>query len=231
MAREKSIVARSEVHALLPADGTLLTARGVRTRTALLEAARRLIQSKGYANTKIADITKEAGKALGSFYTYFANKEEVLEQFAEDFKAEINQRVTHLDLSDGDPYDVIRELCAVYWTSCKGHAPELAAIFQASMMDDRFADRWREIRSDARTQIAEGLRAVDLAGRVSHPEPEATASALGSMMDYFCYVWLIEGGEAGRSAISDRVAIETMARVVYRTMFAAAEPDASVASA
>jgi len=226
------MVARAEVPAILPADGTLLTARGVRTRTALLEAARRLIQRKGYAKTKIADITAEAGKALGSFYTYFANKEEVLEQLAEDFKAEIDLRVTDLDLdlADGEPYDVIRELCAVYWTSCKNHAPELAAIFQASMMDDRFADRWRAIRSDARVRIAADLHSLDLSGRVPHPEPEATASALGSMMDYFCYVWLIEGGEAGRPSISDRVAIDTMARVFYRTMFAETEPPTSPAS-
>jgi AcrR family transcriptional regulator len=209
----------------LPANGTLLTARGVRSRAALLAAARRLFQSKGYANTKIADITQEAGRALGSFYTYFANKEEVLEQLAEDFKAEINERLTDLDLTRAEPYDVIRELCAVYWSSCRNHSAELAAIFQASMMDERFARRWREIRSDARRNIAAGIRAVGQAGRAQNPEPEATASALGSMMDYFSYVWLIEGGEADRSSLSDDVAIETMARVLYRTVFAAPEPD------
>lgn len=230
MVREKTTVARAQVREMHPADGTLLTARGVRSRTALLEAARRLIQRKGYANTKIADITKEAGKALGSFYTYFANKEEVLEQLGQDFKSEIDVRVTNLDLTGSDSYDVIRELCNVYWSSCKNHAPELAAIFQASMLDDRFADRWREIRSDARERIASAIRALDVAGRVRNPEPEATASALGSMMDYFCYVWLIEGGESGRPSMSDEVAIDTMARVFYRTMFATAEPDARLAS-
>jgi len=225
MSRAKTTVARAKVREMLPADGTLLTARGVRSRTALLEAARRLIQRKGYANTKIADITQEAGKALGSFYTYFANKEEVLEQLAKDFKAEIDARVTNLDLTGAAPYDVILELCEVYWSSCRNHAPELAAIFQASMMDDRFAERWREIRADARERIASGIRALDVSGQVRNPEPEATASALGSMMDYFCYVWLIEGGEAGRPTISDDVAIGTMARVIYRTLFAAAEPE------
>ena len=45
----------------LPADGTLLTARGVRSRTALLEAARRLFRDKGYANVTIADITLLCG--------------------------------------------------------------------------------------------------------------------------------------------------------------------------
>jgi AcrR family transcriptional regulator len=208
----------------LPADGTLLTARGVRSRAALLEAARRLFRSKGYANTKISDITDEADRALGSFYTYFANKEEVLEQLAEDFKSEIDARLTELDLTSAEPYDVIRNLVSVYWTSCRDHAPDLAAIFQASMLDPRFAQRWREIRSDARRNIAEGIRAVGQSGLVRDPEPDATASALGSMMDYFCYVWLIEGGEAGRSSLPDDVAIGTMARVFYRAVFAAPEP-------
>ena len=209
----------------LPADGTLLTARGVRSRAALLEAARRLFRSKGYANTKIADITQEADRALGSFYTYFANKEDLLEQMAEDFKAEIDDGLTDLDLTGAEPYDAVRELCAVYWSSCRNHSAELAAIFQASMMDERFARRWREIRSDARRNIAAGIRAVGQAGQAQNPEPEATASALGSMMDYFSYVWLVEGGEADRQSLSDDVAIDTMARVLYRTVFAAPEPD------
>ena len=228
MARKKAMATSENVSEILPADGTLLTARGVRSRAALLAAARRLFRRKGYANTKIADITQEAGRALGSFYTYFDNKEEVLEQLAEDFKAEIDERVTELDLTGGDPYEVIRELCAVYWTSCCNHSAELAAIFQASMLDERFAERWREIRSDARENIAAGIRALGRAGVASNPEPEATASTLGSMMDYFCYLWLVEGGEKGRPSLSDDVAIETLARVFYRTVFAEMEPGAAL---
>ncbi len=220
------MTARRTRDADLPADGTLLTARGVRSRSALLEAARRLFQSKGYANTKIADITREAGRALGSFYSYFANKEDLLEQLAQDFKAEIDARVTQIDLTGGEPYDVVRELCAVYWASYQRHAAELAGIFQASMMSERFAERWRGIRADARTNLAAGIRSVARSGGAANPEPDATASALGSMMDYFCYVWLVEGGEAGRRSIPDAVAIDTMARVVYRTVFAAPEPGA-----
>jgi AcrR family transcriptional regulator len=207
----------------LPADGTLLTARGVRSRAALLDAARRLFRTKGYSNTKIADISREAGRALGSFYTYFDNKEAVLEELAEDFKAEINDRLTELDLTSAAPYDAIRELCAVYWTSCGNHSAELAAIFQASMVDEHFAGRWREIRSDARRNIAAGIRNVNHAGLAEDPDPEATASALGSMMDYFCYVWLVEGGETDRPSLSDDVAIDAMARVFYRTVFATPE--------
>ncbi len=48
------------------------------------------------------------------------------------------------------------------------------------------------------------------------------------MMDYFCYVWLIEGGEADRASLPDEIAIETMARVLYRSLFAEAEPDSAM---
>jgi hypothetical protein len=123
---------------------------------------------------------------------------------------------------------VVQALCTVYWNSCRDHSAELAAIFQASMLDDHFARRWREIRSDARRNLAEGIRAVEAAGLGGDPDPdpEITASALGSMMDYFCYVWLVEGGEADRPTIPDDVAIATMVRVMYRTVFAAPElPD------
>lgn len=208
---------------MLPDDGSLLTARGVRSREALLSAARHLFQTKGYANTKIADITGEAGRALGTFYTYFENKEAVLEQLAENFKSEVEGRVTALDLSAADPYERVYEVCGAYWSSCRDHSAELAAIFQASMLDEHFARRWREIRSDARRNIAEGIRAVGDAGLAADPDPDATASALGSMMDYFCYVWLVEGGEADRASIPDDVAIATMARVMYRTVFATRE--------
>lgn len=208
---------------MLPDDGSLLTARGVRSREALLSAARHLFETKGYANTKIADITGEAGRALGSFYTYFENKEAVLEHLAEDFKSEVENRVTALDLTTSDPYETIHGLCGAYWSSCRDHSAELAAIFQASMLDQRFAQRWREIRSDARRNIAEAIRAVGDAGLAANPDPEVTASALGSMMDYFCYVWLVEGGEADRSSIPDDVATATMARVMYRTVFAMPE--------
>lgn len=210
----------------LPEYGTLLTARGVRSREALLSAARRLFETKGYHNTKIADITDEAGRALGSFYTYFENKEAVLEQLAEDFKTDTEGRLADLDPASADPAENLRHVCTVYWESCRDHSAELAAIFQASMIDERFARRWREIRSDARRSIAEGIRAVDEAGLTNQPDPdpEATASALGSMMDYFCYVWLIEGGESGRESLPDDVAIDTMVRIVYRTVFAAPEP-------
>ena len=47
-------------------------------RKRLLQAAAKVISTKGYNDSSIKDITEEAKVSVGSFYSYFSNKEEVL---------------------------------------------------------------------------------------------------------------------------------------------------------
>ena len=53
--------------------------RRARTRQDLISAARELIAEKGVSGLRIGAITERADVALGSFYNYFASKEEVVE--------------------------------------------------------------------------------------------------------------------------------------------------------
>jgi AcrR family transcriptional regulator len=53
--------------------------RRVRTRTRLIEAARRIVATRGIDATPISEITEEAGVGVGSFYNHFATKEELLD--------------------------------------------------------------------------------------------------------------------------------------------------------
>ncbi|MBN9622078.1 MAG: helix-turn-helix transcriptional regulator [Actinobacteria bacterium] len=72
----KKAGSRAAVEAARPAPRS---PRGLRTRTALVEAARTVFERDGYLEARITDITKEAGVAAGSFYTYFDSKEEIFE--------------------------------------------------------------------------------------------------------------------------------------------------------
>ena len=47
-------------------------------RKKLLQAAAKVISTKGYNDSSIKDITEEAKVSVGSFYSYFSNKEDVL---------------------------------------------------------------------------------------------------------------------------------------------------------
>jgi len=58
-----------------------------------LTAARRPFETRGYVDTRVADITRQAKVSYGSFYTYFPSKEavfaEVVEGMIEDFRATV----------------------------------------------------------------------------------------------------------------------------------------------
>src|SRR5882672_10260277 len=58
-------------------------------REAILQAARTLFAKKGYDETTIADIAKEAGIAVGTVYLYFRNKREVYTGVALDIDSMI----------------------------------------------------------------------------------------------------------------------------------------------
>jgi AcrR family transcriptional regulator len=51
--------------------------RGERTRSAILDASRRLFLERGYAGTPINAITEACGISRAGFYTYFKDKREI----------------------------------------------------------------------------------------------------------------------------------------------------------
>ena len=67
----------------VPSEGRV-ERRKARTRAALLSAARQLFASRGMEQTTIAEIAERADVAIGSFYNYFASKEQLLEALLEE---------------------------------------------------------------------------------------------------------------------------------------------------
>ena len=71
-------------------------------REAILRAAIKVFAQKGYFNSKVADIAKEAGIADGTVYLYFKSKDEILhsifdramEEFISEGKREIAEIAT-----------------------------------------------------------------------------------------------------------------------------------------
>lgn len=63
-------------------SGTALpkTKRGAARREQILRAAEEVIGEQGFSAASIADITRRAKTALGTFYIYFASKEEVFHE-------------------------------------------------------------------------------------------------------------------------------------------------------
>ncbi|MGX9213211.1 TetR/AcrR family transcriptional regulator [Mycobacteroides abscessus] len=195
------------------------TQRDRSTRRALMDAARVVISRVGYAETRVIDITTEAGKSVGVFYNYFTDKAELLRTMVDEFRDDAYARGDTVATSDRPPHEVIRDIVTVYWTTYREHAPVLSGVFQAAQVDPTFVDYWRNLRAPARTMIANNIRHLQARGYCPGMDPDITASAIGAMLDYFCYVWLVEGGERGRSAVTDEEAIDTLARIWFNALW------------
>jgi len=68
------------------------TARGEQTRQLILDTAMRLFRERGYAQTTMRAIAKEAGVAVGNAYYYFASKEHLIQEFYADTQVEHRSR-------------------------------------------------------------------------------------------------------------------------------------------
>ncbi len=191
--------------------------KAAETEVALKEAALRVFARRGYLNTKITDITAEAGRAAGSFYNHFASKEELLEALAADIFSEASERVTEHgtdhDLSDRAQ---LREHVATTWYAFKAHLPEISALSQAALVDENLARRVWAMRSTRVEIMREHLERLRLAGYALPGDPAIVASAMVGMLEQFCTIWLVQGGESIGRQLDDDEAIDTLTDFILR---------------
>lgn len=74
----------------------------------LYETAKEVFSDKGFKNTKISDITKKAGVAVGTFYNYYPSKEKIfMDIYLEENEKLKKYCLQSLDLSKS-PFETIK---------------------------------------------------------------------------------------------------------------------------
>ena len=82
----------------------IVTAKMQEKRKRILECALDLFAQKGYVNTPVREIIELSGFGTGTFYKYFANKEDVLKVLLQDFLEQIIGAVNEFFRSESDLY-------------------------------------------------------------------------------------------------------------------------------
>src|SRR5271156_2792641 len=151
------------------------TEQAASTEAALKEAARRVFARQGYLNTKITDITAEAGRAAGSFYNHFTGKEELLTALLTDALAESDAAIfapashPRADFSDRD---AVRWHIANYWRFYPRHGVELTALRQAAQVNAEFGAQLEAMVAGNLDHISDHLDPIAEAGRSLPGPPE-----------------------------------------------------------
>jgi AcrR family transcriptional regulator len=185
--------------------------QAAQTEADLKAAAVRAFGRLGYLNTKITDITAEAGRAAGSFYTHFPNKEALLEALLADLLAEGDASAEAS--GHGDDFRdraAVRFHVATYWAFFRRHRVIMDALQQAATVDATFARRSQEMLEPDLRHIADHLRGLDLPG-----DPLVVASLFTTVISGFAATWLAGNGpDLGRD-LADDESVETLTSFVW----------------
>jgi AcrR family transcriptional regulator len=160
---------------VLGADGRTLSARGVETRTRLLEAAEDVFGELGYHDASIVKITEAAGVGQGTFYLYFASKKDVFDELVRD----LNRRVRHAmkQASSRGETRLEAELLGfgAYFRFTGEHPALYRIIRQAEFVSPEMLRYHYDKLSEG---YVEGLRESMRRGELGDIDPEVSAWAL-----------------------------------------------------
>lgn len=172
-------------------------ARAAETEVALKEAAKRVFGRVGYLRAKITDITAEAGRAAGSFYSHFDSKEQLLEALLVDMLEQgdrsAEQPGHNPDFSD---LEAVRWHIAQLWALLTTNGAVIVALQQAAIVNEHFARRQQELMAPMFEDMAAHLDYVTAAGGRLPGDRMSVATAMVMLMSQYAYAWL-EGWPSG----------------------------------
>ena len=176
-------------------------------REAILRAAIKVFAGKGYFNSKVADIAKEAGIADGTVYLYFKSKDEILhsifDRAMEEFIAEGKREIA--DIKEADKR---LERIAQLHLEKLGADRDLAIVFQVELrgstkfMEEFSGGGFAEYLDIIRQTIDEGQKAG-----VFRPDlkPITAAKILYGALDEMVTNWILSKRKYPLAPMADEV--------------------------
>jgi AcrR family transcriptional regulator len=197
-----------------PASGRELRARGQRTVRKLLDAGIEVFGSKGYFPARVDDIVKVAKTSHGTFYLYFANKEDLFRALVLDVTEEISALVETLGplQPDADSFDMLRDWLGRFAAMHRRYGPVIKAWTEAEIDTSEFGRIGSSVLGDFVIKL--GQRIGDSPAVVG--DPQLAALALVAMIERSNYYAISGQVGNGKGDVSD-----TLAEIAFAALFGA----------
>ena len=136
-----------------------LTKKAEKTRSRLLESARRLISERGFDHVSVEDITKDSGVAKGTFYHYFECKEEVVAELSfQSIQTIIKKAIDYEgDVRERCLYDFIELYKDASWSGVRLVRQWMKETMEAETPDSRTRECLDGIRNTVMDIFVTGL--------------------------------------------------------------------------
>jgi TetR/AcrR family transcriptional repressor of nem operon len=135
---------------------------GTQTKSAIMDAAERLVFLRGFAATSIDDVIGAAGVTKGAFFHHFRTKSELgqalVERFARRDRAHLERNIQRAERLAGDPLTQLLVLVGLFEEDIESLGSNIPAclfacyIYEAQLFDDKTLDivakgllAWRDL--------------------------------------------------------------------------------------
>ena len=179
------------------------TARGRRTLRALLDAAAVEFGGRGFHDASICGITRRAGIALGSFYTYFDSKDAVFRALVTDMSAQVRDHVAPAVRAAPDGLAAERAGLAEFIGFVRDHKEIYRIIDEAEFVD---SDSFRAHYASTAERIEARLRAAAARGEVRGDVDDVHAWAIMGMNVFLGLRYGVWSEDRDIAAVADQAA-------------------------
>jgi AcrR family transcriptional regulator len=178
----------------------------------LLDAGSEAFATRGFHATRVDDIVKLARTSHGTFYLYFANKEDLFAALAAEVADAMRVHADRLGPLEPGPdglaalQDWIGGLSALY----QQYGPVIRAWTEAEIGDSEFG----RLGADVLAQFTRGVEKRVAEAAPAGLDPGVTALALVAMLERIQYYVL-----ARQVRVDDHALVDTLARVMHASLF------------
>lgn len=192
------------------------TARGEATRRKLLAAAELLFGRNGFHGTAVGDLTREAGVGHGTFYLYFASKEDIFRELVRYLSHEL--RRTLRESVEGASGRIAAEEAGMrtFLRFVESHRDLYRIVLEAEFVAPEMHRWYYERLAEG---YSAGLEAAMDAGEIARVDPETLAYSLMGMAHFMGVRWVVWEGREPPEEVTD-----TLMRIIRGALNGLPEP-------
>jgi AcrR family transcriptional regulator len=194
-----------------------LRARGQQTRQRLLDAGVEVFAGRGYHAARVDDIVKVARTSHGTFYLYFANKEDLFRALAEDVASEMRALAEALPevTPDADGFAALKAWLERFADLYAHYGPVIRAWTEAEIGASEFGRLGTDVLAEFTRVLLDRVRRAAPVG----VDPVVTSVALVAMIER-CNYYVV----AGQVPVERAAMIDTLATVTHAALFGSPVP-------